>query len=155
MGRADIVVHTPWASVEVRCSEVVVEAPFVSLRIPRRKAAQAATLPAMRLPAADVPPVPVAPPPQPTPPPGKERAAVVPASAPTIAEFAASFVAQAGAHEVVLLHPATGRPVNVRFLLPEGTLRKVHVHRYRLTFDYGRRDVALVFLRSGGVRVRY
>jgi hypothetical protein len=150
--RADVVVHTPWVSVEVRQPEVVIQAPFVSLRIPRRMAAPAsAARPALPLPPGDPPPIPVAPPPLPTPPATTTRA---PATVPTLPEFASSFVPKPGVHEAVLMHPASGQPVKVRFLLPEGAPRRVRVFRYRLTFDYGRHDVALVFLRNGTVRVR-
>jgi hypothetical protein len=138
--------------VEVRRPEIVIQAPYVYLRIARRTAVPVKTAPpAMPLPASDVPPGPVELPPVPAAPPPTPR---VPAAAPTLAEFASTFVPQPGVHEVAVIHPATGQPVQVRFLLPSGTLRRVRVYRYRLTFDYGRHDVALVFLRNGGVRVR-
>lgn len=82
------------------------------------------------------------------------RPVVVPAPPPTLAQFAAAFTPLPGRYEVVLLHPATGQPVTVAFSLPPGTPRKVRLHRYRLAFDYGRHDVALVFRRDGSVRVR-
>jgi hypothetical protein len=153
--QAQVVVQTPWVNVEVRRPEVIIQAPFVTLRIARRTTVPVCpTPPVMPLPASDAPPVRGEPPPVPTPPPSASPVPAVPAAAPTLAQFASSFVPQPGIHEAVLLHPATGQPVKVRFLLPSGTLRHLRVHRYRLTFDYGRNDVALVFLRDGSVRVR-
>jgi hypothetical protein len=76
------------------------------------------------------------------------------ATPPTLPVFAEAFHPQGGRHEVVLLHPATGRPVQVGFTLPDGAPRRVRVFRYRLAFDYGRQTVALVFRRDGSVHVR-
>jgi hypothetical protein len=84
--------------------------------------------------------------------PAAPRKVLVPV--PTPAEFVASFVPAGGAYEVVLRHPFTGRPVAVRFTLPEGRPRKVRVSRLRIQFDYGRKRVTVRFFRDGTVRVR-
>lgn len=143
--RADVIICTPWARVQVGQANVSVQAPYVNLNIPRRTAAPIA--PAMPLPPAhNVPAViPGEPPPPPQP-----RGAVVP----TPAEFARSLVPQAGRHEAVILHPATGQPVSISFTLPPGQPRHVRVRHWRVVLDYGRHNVAIVFLRNGGVRVR-
>jgi hypothetical protein len=146
--RADVCVRTPWVTVQVGPRGVFVQAPGVTVSLPRA---------APVMPPAAVAPAPVMlPPPRPltaAPP----AAPPVPAPAvvvPTLAQFASSFQPQPGLHEVVLQHPATGQPVKVGFTLPSGTLRRVRLFRYRLAFDYGRHDVVLVFQRNGGVRVR-
>lgn len=76
------------------------------------------------------------------------------APCPTHAEFAANFRPCAGRYEVLLLHPDTGRPVQVCFELPPGT-PKVRVERRELEFDYDRKEVEIRFLRNGTVRVEY
>jgi hypothetical protein len=94
------------------------------------------------LPAPDVPPQPpieLGPPP-------------APVKAPTLAEFASAFKPMAGTHQVVILHPVTGEPVNVTFTLPPGE-PKVHVLRRDLIFDYGRQQVEIRCQLRGGVRV--
>ena len=47
----------------------------------------------------------------------------------------------------------TCQPVKVCFTLPEGCPRKVKVHAREITFDYGRTDVSIRFIRDGRVRV--
>jgi hypothetical protein len=72
----------------------------------------------------------------------------------TLAEFSGSFKPAAGSYGVVLVHPVTKAPVEVNFMLPEGTPRKVQVQRRQLKFDYGPRHfVKIIFEPRGGVRV--
>ncbi len=73
---------------------------------------------------------------------------------PTLAEFATSFVARAGTHEVTVIHPVTGRPVTVSFTLPDGTPKKIDVKRREIDFDYGRSSVTIRFMAGGKVSVR-
>jgi hypothetical protein len=95
--------------------------------------------------------VPGAPPPVPLPIPVEAPA---PARVPTLSEFAATFQPKGGRFEVEIAHPTTGRPVRVRFTLPDGAPKRVKVHRHELDFDYPGRQVSIRFLRDGEVRVR-
>jgi hypothetical protein len=52
-----------------------------------------------------------------------------PNRAPTLDEFARTFQAKAGAYQVTIQNPVTGLATVVRFTLPEGTPRRVLVHR--------------------------
>jgi hypothetical protein len=70
-------------------------------------------------------------------------------------DFAAAFQPAEGRYEVELLHPKTCCPVNVCFCLPCGCPRKVHVHKYSLTYDYGRERVTIRFKLNGDVHVNY
>jgi hypothetical protein len=145
--RADLVICTPWARVQVGQAGVSVQAPFVNVNVPRVAPVPAAPGPALPLPPAPATPAAI---------PGKllPLPTLTGSSVPTPAEFASALVPHQGRHEAVVLHPATGRPVAVSFTLPPGQPRQVRVRRWRVVFDYGRRDVAIVFLRNGGVRVR-
>lgn len=68
----------------------------------------------------------------------------------TLDQFAKSFQPKAGNYEVTLLNPVTGQATPVRFSLPEGTPRRVHVRRTEIEFDYGiRRFVRIEFDRDG------
>src|SRR5207248_2907670 len=163
--QAEVVVRTPFVLVRIGKphppgpGDVVVRTPFVGVRVTRP-----AHVPAC--PAPTAPPTqpvePGAPPPVPVDPPAEVSPAPRPADLPatvralTVREFASSFRPRAGEHEVLLLHPLTGKPVKVGFTLPPGTPRKVRVTRRALTLDYGRRDVVVIrFFRDGTVRVRY
>jgi hypothetical protein len=100
-------------------------------------------------------PLEIAPPAQPVPLPGS-TVPLDPARPLTVKEFVCSFQPTCGTHSVVLLHPFTNCPVNVCFTLPSGC-GKVKVKkclRERVVFDFGRKEVEIVFLRKGGVRVR-
>jgi hypothetical protein len=59
-----------------------------------------------------------------------------PAQVTTLDSFAKSFQPKAGSYEVTLLNPVTKQPTAVRFLLPEGTPRRVHVTRDSIEFVY-------------------
>ncbi len=99
-------------------------------------------------------PLEIAPPAQPIPLPGSVP--VLPGRPLTVKEFVCSFQPTRGTHSVVLLHPFTKCPVNVCFTLPPGC-GKVKVKkclRERIVFDFGRKEVEIVFLRKGGVLVR-
>jgi hypothetical protein len=140
--RADFMLCLPWVRVQVGHGGVYVQAPGVTVNVPRPPAVGAQ--PVLPLPRA-VEPGPDVPPPPPAP-----AGAVVP----TLSQFAQALVPQPGRHEAVVLHPATGRPVTVAFTLPAGTPRQIRVRRWRVVMDYGRHNVTIVFLRNGGVRVR-
>jgi hypothetical protein len=78
---------------------------------------------------------------------------LTPAYVPTHREFAASFQPLPGNYEVMLLHPYTDCPVRVCFRLPDACLKKVHVDRNELEFDYGKHEVEIKFKRNGRVEV--
>jgi hypothetical protein len=154
---AEVVVQAPFVSVRAGRGEatVFVRIPCLGeLRIQKRVANGAPVIPVEALPAPipALPPLPAVPPAQPAPPLPPPPAAV-PARPPTLAEFAAAFQPAPGTYEVVLTHPVTGTPVTVAFTLPAGSPRKVHVRRRELEFDYGRHFVRLHFDRHG-VRVQ-
>ncbi len=81
----------------------------------------------------------------------------VPARPMTVSEFAGSFRPAGGNYKVTLLHPYSRCPVDVCFALPAGC-PKVKVKtclRQRIEFDYGGKDVEIVFYRNGRVKVDY
>ncbi len=74
----------------------------------------------------------------------------------TLGEFGASFVPLPGIHDVTIVHPVTGKPINVVFRLPDMPIKKVYNSRTRMTFDYGKSEVTLIFRLIGGkMDVRY
>src|SRR5262249_49236923 len=73
----------------------------------------------------------------------------------TMQEFAASFQAVPGTHQVNVIHPVTGNPVLVRFTLPAGSPRRVQAGRRDVEFDYGRSAVEIRFEKDGTVKVDY
>jgi hypothetical protein len=75
---------------------------------------------------------------------------MVPARPLTIDEFAACFQAAPGSHRVCLFHPVTKRPVDVCFDLPNCCLKCVRVGNRSIVFDYGSREVRVVFRLLGG-----
>jgi len=87
------------------------------------------------------------------------EAAPVPASRPlTVREFACSFQPTCGTHTVVLVHPFSGRPVEVCFTLPAGcaNVKVKRGLRERLEIGNGRKKgVEIVFLRNGAVKVNH
>ncbi len=74
----------------------------------------------------------------------------------SVREFASVFKPVCGSHQVMLVHPFTGCPVQVCFNLPNGC-PKVKVHfRRELEFNYGRQgNVEIHFDRSGRTWVEY
>lgn len=96
------------------------------------------------------------------PPPGLPPGAILlpapparPSKVPTLREFAAQFKPLPGVHEVTVIHPITGKAVDVVFRLPEGTPKKVYVNPRSIVFEYSKRDVTLIFRLFGQADVRY
>ena len=70
----------------------------------------------------------------------------------TAEAFVKSFRPKAGNYEVELINPVTNRPTTVRFTLPDGKPRRVHVSRREIEFDYGARSyVKIQFDADGAV----
>ena len=68
----------------------------------------------------------------------------------TLDQFAKTFQAKAGSYEVDLVNPVTNQPTRVRFALPEGTPKNVHVRPREIEFRYGvLRFVRIEFDRDG------
>jgi hypothetical protein len=67
-------------------------------------------------------------------------------------DFAKTFQPQAGAYQVVFVHPRSGQPVTASFVLPPGNPRVYYVPT-SLIFDYGRQEVEIRFQIGGKVRV--
>jgi len=96
------------------------------------------------------------PPPQPQPKTIKDDAPpqpVQPAQAPTLDAFAKSFQPKAGTYEVAILNPVSKQPTSVRFILPEGTPRRVHVTRDSIEWVYGLRQWVRIEFDRDGVQV--
>ena len=72
---------------------------------------------------------------------------------PTLAEFAQSFQPRGGVHDVTVINPITQQPVQVRFLLPEGTPRRVIVESDEIEFRYNIRQFVRIEFRRNGVTV--
>jgi len=74
----------------------------------------------------------------------------------TVEQFARNFVPTPGVHDVLFIHPYSKKAVDVAFRLPAGPIYKVNYGKNRVTFDYGRTKVVLIFRLIGGkVEVRY
>lgn len=74
----------------------------------------------------------------------------------TVQEFAFNFrPSVGGTYTVAVHHPFTGAPVAVTLTLPPGTptVRIKRGLRQRVQFIYGRKQIDIVFLRNGRVRV--
>lgn len=70
----------------------------------------------------------------------------------TLEQFGKSFQPKAGSYEVEIVNPVTRQPTKVRFTLPEGTPRRVHVGRRDVEFVYGPRQfVRIEFDRDGAL----
>lgn len=68
----------------------------------------------------------------------------------TLEQFTKGFQPKAGNYEVTLLNPVSKQATTVRFTLPEGTPRRVHVSGNQIEFDYGPRQyVRIRFDRDG------
>lgn len=81
--------------------------------------------------------------------------AVLPIQPMTVSDFVATFKPLPGKYEVLLIHPKTGCPVKVCFVLPPGCLRNVRCTGHRIVFDYKCQcDVVIRFLHNGKVWVR-
>jgi hypothetical protein len=148
--RAQIFIQTPWTWIRIgpaAPTRVLVHTPWATVGVaPQGAPVQQAAIP----PASEPPYVPGAPPPVPLPIPVEAAAS----RAPTLTEFAATFRPKGGRYEIVIEHPMTGKPVRVSFTLPEGTPKRVNVHRRGLDFEYRGKEVSIRFLRGGEVRVR-
>ncbi len=74
----------------------------------------------------------------------------------TYEQFSKDFVPFPGIHDVTVIHPVTRLPVNFVFRLPNLPLKKIHRGATRLTYDYGKEEVTLIFrIINGKVDVRY
>ncbi|MBI1831141.1 MAG: hypothetical protein HYR84_06800 [Planctomycetes bacterium] len=143
VSQAQVFVRAPFVRVYVG-DGVAVRAPFVNIFIP----------PAPRV-FYPPPPVVIVEAPKPMPPvnnPNTPPAPVQPVQVPTLDGFAKSFQAKAGSYEVLILNPVTRQPTPVRFMLPEGTPRRVLVTRDSIEFIYSLRQwVRIEFDRDGVV----
>jgi hypothetical protein len=82
-------------------------------------------------------------------------AAPPPVKPPTLKQFVATFVPRPGVHEVTVIHPWTNKPICFDFRLPDCPIKKVRRGLTRVTFDYDRTKVTLIFRIGGKVDVRY
>lgn len=153
--KAQVFVRAPFVRVWVDGPNVQVRAPFVNLSTPSYYYYPGPVfVPAPRVVNQTPPPGELAPPPPMPKAPGNRDTepptVLEPAKAPTLSQFANQFQAKAGNYEVTLLNPVTSLPTPVRFSLPDGNLRRVHVRGNQIEFDYGpRRFVRIEFDRDG------
>jgi hypothetical protein len=174
---AQVFVRAPFVRVQVG-GGVWVRAPFVNLWLPPGPAYYAGPGVYVAPPAVFTPPVPrvvesPSPPqadpsqpqpapqqPQPAPqqqpvpnidnnPPQPARADKVP----TLQQFAGSFQPKGGNYDVNIVNPVTNQPTQVRFTLPEGSPRRVHVRRNEIEFDYGIRHFVRIEFDNEGAMV--
>lgn len=180
---AQLNINTPWARVQVGQGTVIVQTPFVNVQVVRPVPAPLVMPPAVgQLPPGYIPPPQTTTPTTPTgpsnppgyipPPPGlglptdpgltpppppktqltsSKKQPVV--AAPTLQQFASTFQAVPGRHQVVIQHPMTGQPVEARFRLPNAQLRRIMVYPTEVCYDYGRDQVWLRFKSNGKVYV--
>jgi hypothetical protein len=167
--QAQVFVRAPFVRVAVG-DGVAVRAPFVNLWIPpdgptyyspfgpRVVYVQPPPPPVIVQPQPAPAPQPFVPPaPQPVPkPPIVDDAPpqpAQPAQVMTLEAFSKSFKAKAGSYELTLLNPVTKQPAVVRFTLPEGTPKRVHVTRDSIEFIYGLRQWVRIEFDRDGVQV--
>ena len=137
--QAQVFVRAPFVRVQVGPG-VWVRAPFVNLFVPPAAPIYAAppgsVVPAPAVEVLGQPSV------VPNPPAGQDAkpAITVPAQPPppiSLDQFAKTFQAKAGSYEVDLINPVTKQPTKVRFSLPDGAPRNVHVRPNEIEFRYG------------------
>jgi hypothetical protein len=167
---AQVFVRAPFVRVQVG-GGVFVRAPFVNLWVPPGPAYYAGpgvyvgppvyVAPTPRVVESFEPPQPQPlPPQQPVPqqqpvpnndngPPQPARAVKVP----TLEQFASSFQPKGGNYEVSIVNPVTNQPTPVRFSLPDGNPRRVHVRRNEIEFDYGIRHFVRIEFDNEGAMV--
>jgi hypothetical protein len=74
----------------------------------------------------------------------------------TLGDFSRLFAPTPGRHDVWVVHPVTGQPVKVCFVLPTGKLRDFEVGRRFIRFEFARgQAVEIDFRANGTVRVDY
>jgi len=78
---------------------------------------------------------------------------IQPAKVPSLEQFANNFQPKAGSYEVTIMNPVTNKATPVRFSLPEGTPRRVHVRRNEIEFDYGIRHFVRIEFDNDGAMV--
>lgn len=148
--QAQVFIRAPFVRVAVG-DGVAVRAPFVNVWVPGdgpnpippygpRVIYMPPPIVVQPQPGQPVQPQPFVPPaPQPIKPEFKDDAPpapVQPAEAPTLQAFAKSFQAKAGSYELSLQNPVTKQPTTVRFMLPDGTPKRVDVRQNSIEFFY-------------------
>lgn len=74
----------------------------------------------------------------------------------TLADFSRFFTPTPGRHDVWIVHPVTGQPVKVCFVLPPGKLKEFEVEKRSIRFEFrGGAEVEIEFRGNGTVRVEY
>ena len=74
----------------------------------------------------------------------------------TLADFSRFFAPTPGKHDVLFVHPVTGLPVNVCFVLPAGKLTEFKVEKRSIRFEFrGGEEVEIDFRSNGAVKVDY
>ncbi len=72
--------------------------------------------------------------------------------APTLEQFVKNFQPKAGNYDVSIVNPVNNKATNVKFTLPEGNPRRVHLRQNEIEFDYGiRRFVRIEFDNEGAM----
>lgn len=160
---AQVFVRAPFVRVQAGGpGGVHVRAPFVNIWVPGRPPVYYVPTPVA--PPVFVPPAPKVvvpgpqqqPQPEPQPKEGTGDLAppqpLAPSGTLTLEQFIKSFQPKAGSYEVTLLNPITKEPTTVRFTLPEGSPKRVHLRSNEIEFDYGiRRFVRITFDRDGAM----
>ncbi len=94
--------------------------------------------------------------PQQTPPPSTDNSPPQPskaASALTLEQFANTFQPKGGNYDVSIVSPVTNQLTQVRFTLPDGNPRRVHIRRNEVEFDYGVRHFVRIEFDNEGAMV--
>lgn len=147
---------------------VFVKAPFVTVNVPPRYPVYYGPAPTYTVPVAVEPLLPELPAPKPFIPPVNDETIVIPpqtqVNVPTVPvgkravmtheQFAKNFVPFPGKHDVTLIHPKSGQPLDISFTLPPGT-PKVLTGPRNVIFDYGTSEVEIRFALFGKVKVFY
>jgi hypothetical protein len=74
----------------------------------------------------------------------------------TLTDFSRFFTPTPGKHDMWIVHPVTGPPVKVCFVLPVGKLKEFEVERRSIRFEFrGGAGVRIDFRNNGTVKVDY
>ena len=72
----------------------------------------------------------------------------------TLTDFSRFFAPTPGKHDVLFVHPVTGLPVKVCFVLPAGKLKEFEVEKRSIRFEFrGGAGVRIDFRNNGTVKV--
>jgi hypothetical protein len=71
----------------------------------------------------------------------------------TLEQFAKNFQPKAGNYDVNIVNPVNNKATNVKFTLPDGNPRRVHLRQNEIEFDYGIRHFVRIEFDNEGAMI--